>query len=177
MGLFKQLKEFLGLDHPPAGSTPPWSGANPSVQQQPTQTANPQGAGHVERKRISFVQVGPNDTIAQRDEEWLRKGNIMEGVTHEVWVITGSGDITDPSNLKTICSQCLKAESVEIRSSISNLPLCRTCQRALGSAGMKGDSPMARFFEAKRSPELLASLRIRANGTPVKMYDEEQGEA
>jgi len=89
------------------------------------------GAGHVERKRISFVQVCPNDTIAKSDEEWLRRGDIMEGVSHEVRVITGSGDITEPSGLKTICSQCLKAESVEIRSSLSHVPLCRTCQRTL----------------------------------------------
>ena len=131
MGLFKHFKDFLNANRTQPTNTPPWPGPNPTVQQQPTQAPDPKGAGHIERKRISFVQVGPNDTIAQRDEEWLRKGNIMEGVTHEVRVITGSGDITDPSHLKTICSHCLKAESVEIRSSISNVPLCRTCQRQL----------------------------------------------
>lgn len=125
------LKHFLNPDSAPCPPAPPALEVNKEDQFEPEQAADPKGAGHVERKRISFVEVGPNDTIAQSDEEWLRKGNIMEGVSHEVRVITGSGEIVEPSELKTICSQCHRGESVEIRSSTSNLPLCRTCQRTL----------------------------------------------
>lgn len=131
MNLLKYFKDFLNANRLPSPHAPPWPSSSPTTQSKSRQVADPKGAGHVESKRISFVQVGPNDTIAKSDEQWLRKGNIMEGVTHEVRVITGSGDIVEPSKLKTICSQCHKAESIEIRSSISNLPLCRTCQRIL----------------------------------------------
>ena len=131
MGLLKHFKGFLNANRLPSPRVPPASNQGATAQPKSGQTADPKGAGHVERKRISFVQIGPNDTIPQSDEEWVRKGNIMEGVSHEVRVITGSGEIVEPSELKTICSQCHKAESIEIRSSISNLPLCRTCQRTL----------------------------------------------
>ena len=131
MGLLKHLKEFLNPNHHQPPHVPPTSSRVAPGQPNPGQTTDPKGAGQVERKRISFVEVGPNDTIAKSDEQWLRKGNIMEGISHEVRVITGSGEIVEPSELKTICSQCQKAESVEIRSSTSNLPLCRTCQRTL----------------------------------------------
>jgi len=131
MRLIKHFKEFLNANRTRTGSTPPRPGPNPTIQRQPTHAPDPEGAGHVERKRISFIRVGPNDTIPESDNEWMRRGNVMEGVTHEVRVITGSGDIVEPSKLKTICSQCQKAESVEIRSSISRLPLCRTCMRKL----------------------------------------------
>lgn len=131
MGLFEHFRDFLNANRTRSISTPLRPGPDPAAQPSSTPVTNPIGAGHVERKRVSFVQVGPNDTIAKSDEEWLRRGDIMEGVSHEVRVITGSGDITEPSGLKTICSQCLKAESVEIRSSLSHVPLCRTCQRTL----------------------------------------------
>lgn len=131
MGLLNHFKNFLDANRTPPPNAPPAAGSIPTARIISGQAVDPKGAGHVERKRMSFVQVGPNDTIPQSDEEWLRKGNIMEGVSHEVRVITGSGNIAEPSQLKTICSQCQKAESVEIRSSLSNVPLCRTCQRIL----------------------------------------------
>jgi len=131
MGLFEHLKDFLGANRTRSVATPMRPGSNPTAEPNSTPATDPTGTGHVERKRMSFVQVGPNDTIEKSDEEWLRKGDIMEGVSHEVRIITGSGDISEPSGLKTICSQCQKAESVEIRSSTSNVPLCRTCQRKL----------------------------------------------
>jgi hypothetical protein len=131
MNWLTKFMEFLDANRASPTDIPPWPGPNPEAQPEPMRTTDPAGVGNVERKRISFTQVGPGDTIHARDDEWFRNGDVLEGVSHEVRIITGSGDITDPSNLKIICSQCLKAESVEIRSSISNVPLCRTCQRTL----------------------------------------------
>ena len=133
MNLFRHFKAFLSANPAQGAQTTMPSSQNPAPPPPPktgTQST-PTGTGHVERKRVSFQEVGPNDTIPESDEEWLRKGDVMEGIHHEVRIITGSGAITEASQLKSVCSQCHKAESVEIRSSLSNVPLCHTCLRRL----------------------------------------------
>lgn len=131
MNPFKHFMNFLTANT--TGSATP---QNPSPQQSQS-TALPSGTasvanqqdGHVRRNKISFRPVGPNDVIEESEESWKRNGNMMEGDAMSTKAITASGQIADISSLQSICVICNRLEDTIIRSVISHLPLCRTCQR------------------------------------------------
>jgi len=87
-------------------------------------------SGHRERRDYAFRQVGSNEVIPEQVESWDRHGNVMEGRTLDVRVLTASMQIVQPGALQTICSVCGKAEDTELRSAVSQRTLCRTCARS-----------------------------------------------
>lgn len=125
------IKHFLDfLTSNTVGNTP----QQPPVQQPqsatpPTAPSSKSDDGHIRRNKISFKQVGPNDTIAESEESWKRNGKVMEGDTIATKAITASGQVADATNLQSICTICNQMEDTVIRSDISHVPLCRICQR------------------------------------------------
>ena len=112
--------------HPSAG--PRSSG--PTTQSAPTSgsPSSAQGSHHIERQKMTFRQVSPNDVIDSEEKQWRQNGGAMEGETLMTRVITSDGQLAEPSELQSVCSQCNLMLEVVIRSDISQLTLCRVCQ-------------------------------------------------
>ena len=93
-------------------------------------SGTPTGSQHVERKKVVFRRVGPNDIVPETEEQWRQTGGTMEGDILTTRAITASGQLADPSQLQAVCSICNRLEDVVIRSEISHETLCRVCQRS-----------------------------------------------
>ena len=87
------------------------------------------GSHHIERQKMTFRQVRPNDVIDSEEKQWRQNGGTMEGDTLSTRVITADGQLTDPSELQSVCSQCGWLLDTIIRSEITLVTLCRKCQR------------------------------------------------
>jgi hypothetical protein len=133
MSIIRQLIDFFNGNAPAAtpggqaapspapAATPSSSSGNGSV--------TPTGNQHVERKKVVFRRVGPNDIVSESEEQWRQDNGVMEGDILTTRAITASGQLADPSKLQTVCSVCNRLEDVVIRSEISHVTLCRICQR------------------------------------------------
>lgn len=77
---------------------------------------------------MAFRQVGPGDVIESEEKQWRQNDGAMEGDTLMTRVITSDGQLADPSELRSVCSQCNRMLDTIIRSDISQLTLCRVCQ-------------------------------------------------
>jgi len=87
-------------------------------------------SGHRQSRSFVYRQVGPNEIVSESVESWDRYGNVMEGDSVELRVVTASLHLSTPENLKCICSQCGKAEDTVILSAVSQHTLCRACARS-----------------------------------------------
>lgn len=125
MSFAKKFADFLNAHMTPA----PESGAPVPSAPEPGESTAPSVNRHVERKKIAFRQVGPDDTIPESEEQWQQNGGDMEGDTLTTRAITASGQLADPSKLQSVCSICNRLEDTIIRSEISHVILCRVCQR------------------------------------------------
>lgn len=117
----------------PPNSNPAASVSSGTAQQSAPASGHPssaQGSHHIERKKMTFRQVGPNDDIDSEEKQWRQNGGAMEGETLMTRVITPDGQLADPSELQSVCSQCNRMLDTVIRSDISQLTLCRVCQCA-----------------------------------------------
>lgn len=86
--------------------------------------------GQRERHSYAFQSVRAGDTVTNSCETWTRDGDLLDGNTTELRVITASGRVVESAeHIVTICSFCGLGEDVEIRSDISQRSLCRTCAR------------------------------------------------
>ncbi len=106
--------------------------SGPAAQPAPTTKSSSaaQGSHHIERQKMAFRQVSPNDVIDSEEKQWRQNGGTMEGDTLMTRVITSDGQLADPSELRSVCSQCNRMLDTVIRSDISQLTLCRICQCA-----------------------------------------------
>jgi len=89
----------------------------------------PPDSGHRERRSYIFRRAYPNELIPDDIESWDRHGNIMEGNTVKTRIVTASDELVPAEELQGICSVCQQADSVLLRSEISQRSLCRHCQR------------------------------------------------
>lgn len=134
MSPIQRFIDFLNANAPangtrPRGQQPPNPAQGPAAQSTPGGSPSPSGSHHIERKTMVFRHIGPNDTVAEEEKQWRQNGGAMEGDTVSTRAITASGQVADPSQLQSVCSQCHRLEDTVIRSEISHATLCRTCQR------------------------------------------------
>lgn len=133
MNQFKRFTDFLNANATGASqgrSRPsPTPTTGQSSQSGTKGTTPPKGSHHIERKKVMFRQVGPNDIIDAEEQQWRQNGGTMEGDTLQTRVITSDGQLADPSELQSVCSQCNRMLDTVIRSEISHVTLCRVCQR------------------------------------------------
>lgn len=127
MTMIRRFMDFLNANAAPGQASPTQAAAPASPSGSGTGT--PTGSQHVERKKMVFRKVGPNDIVSESEEQWRQTGGSMEGDILRTRAITASGQLADPSKLQTVCSICDRLEDVVIRSEISQASLCRMCQR------------------------------------------------
>lgn len=96
------------------------SGGSPSTAQ---------GCHHTERQKMAFQQARPTDIIESEEQQWQQNSNGFENDTLTTRVITADGQVAAPSELQSVCTQCQRMVDTVIRSDISHVTLCRTCQR------------------------------------------------
>ncbi len=133
MTLISRFINFLNVNAPAAtpggpatpSPAPAAAASSPSTKGSGTSSGNQ----HVERKKVVFRRVGPNDIVSESEEQWSHDNGVIEGDILKTRAITASGQLADPSQLQAVCSICNRLEDVVIRSEISHSTLCRICQR------------------------------------------------
>lgn len=129
MGLFKQLLNIVFGEPQAIGQqrmAPSPSQSTPA-QPQPALPAQPD-SGHTERKQVVYRHIVPGEPLVESDNQWLQRGNVMEGISTEVKHITTTGEIVEANQIKGICGRCSMAESDLVRSEVSSIALCRRCR-------------------------------------------------
>jgi hypothetical protein len=133
MSIIRQLIDFFNGNAPaatPGGQAAP----SPAPAATPSSSSG-NGSGtssgnqHVERKKVVFRRVGPNDIVSESEEQWRQDNGVIEGDILKTRAITASGQLAEPSQLQAVCSICNRLEDVVIRSELSHVTLCRICQR------------------------------------------------
>jgi len=131
MNSFQQFIQFLTSNGASAGHRQP---ASQPISSSPSSVASKSSStsadnAHIQRKKVAFKQVGPNDIVSEMEEQWLQKGSVTEGESVQTRVIAASGQLVSANKLKSVCSICNRLEDTVIRSEQSHVALCRTCQR------------------------------------------------
>lgn len=136
MNPIRNFIDFLNARAPAnntkAQASQPHKSSTGSTTQSAQTTSSPspaQGCHHIERRKMSFRQASPNDIIESKEEQWRQNGNGFENDTLTTRVITSDGQLAAPSELQSVCSQCNRMLDTVIRSEISQVTLCRVCQK------------------------------------------------
>jgi hypothetical protein len=132
MTLISRFFDFLNTNAP-AATSGGQAAPSPAPAAAPSGSpgggsGTPTGSQHVERKKVVFRRVGPNDIVSESEEQWRQSNGGMEGDILTTRAITASGQLADPSQLQAVCSICNRLEDVVIRSEITHVTLCRICQ-------------------------------------------------
>ncbi len=81
-------------------------------------------------KIIKIVNFDKTGETSEKLERWTEKdASTIIGEEIETRIITASGNVVKPKDITSICSVCNKADSETGRSDISDILLCRVCQR------------------------------------------------
>jgi len=128
MRLLQNFMDFLSAIRP--GSNPPLPLPPLAAPLRPSAPAPSRpDNGHIRRKRFAIRQLGADGTVNESENRWHENNGVMEGEDITTRVISASGEIVEPSELKIRCHVCGKMDNHIIRSAKSHLPLCRRCQR------------------------------------------------
>jgi hypothetical protein len=90
---------------------------------------------HAAEEQVLFRPVQPDGTTIEKSEEWFHEGNSLKTVSKRGLVITCSGEIVMPADIKVKCAICGGFDSAIVRCSHPQcgVPLCRLHQRIFAS--------------------------------------------
>jgi hypothetical protein len=91
---------------------------------------------HAAEDQVQFKTIGPDGTTIEKSEEWFREGNALKTVSKRGFVVTCSGEIVAPENIKVKCSTCGGFDLHIARCSHPQcgVALCRLHQRVFAGA-------------------------------------------
>jgi hypothetical protein len=80
-------------------------------------------SSHADQEKVVFRPVDCSGEVIERSEEWYRDGDTLRSEINHTMVVTPSGAIANPKELKIQCSICLGYENETVH--------CQNCGRAL----------------------------------------------
>lgn len=88
---------------------------------------------HADERNLIFRPVPPNGVMPQRTEEWFREGQTLHSRTQRSMVITASGAVVSPEQVKLKCI-CGRYEHVVQHCTACGRGLCKLCVRKFRTA-------------------------------------------
>lgn len=117
----------------------PAEAGNPRRMPRANQRANPAmeaireifAPRHAAEEQVVFTRIRRDGVVVEKSEEWFREGNTMKTVSRRSVVVTCSGEVVSPANIKARCSTCGGFDSHIARCSHPEcgVALCRLHQR------------------------------------------------
>ena len=86
-----------------------------------------EGTGQSYRRQVHLQKVPESGVIDDRNDSMIRNGNTFVTTEIENRVVTSSGEVVKPNEIRARCSVCHDFESELIRSDYSGLALCHRC--------------------------------------------------
>ena len=139
--LVNAFRAYFGpqRNHGRFGPMPPQQGPNagrngaPPVNPAAHAYQNAYAPRHADERNLVFRPVPPNGVMPQRTEQWFREGQTQRSRTQRSMVITASGAVVPPEQIKLKCI-CGRYEHVVQHCDACGRGLCKLCARKFHTA-------------------------------------------
>lgn len=84
---------------------------------------------HTDEQQVAYRQVPPSGVVMQETEEWFREGNNMRSRIQRSLVVTVSGAVVSPDQVRLKCGICGGFDNIVQHCARCGRGLCKICLR------------------------------------------------
>ena len=84
---------------------------------------------HTDEQQVAYRQVPPSGVVMQETEEWFREGNNMRSRIQRSLVVTVSGAVVSPYQVRLKCGICGGFDNIVQHCARCGRGLCKICLR------------------------------------------------
>ena len=81
-----------------------------------------------DESHLTIRQFGPDGSVLQKSEEWTHGMGGLKAVTNEVRVLTSTGELVEPKEVRIVCLVCGGQDNV-VTHCRCGVAICRRCLR------------------------------------------------